>query len=104
VRRLFAAAAGLTAAVLVAGCQSNGYLPNGAYSGSTSQDTAVNVNVSDGGVTLDGITMQRRTDGWLQGQHHKQIRMKCRTAFHGDELFCDISRNGQLETDELMKV
>ena len=90
--------------VLLTGCQSNGFLPNGSYSGSTAQEKAINVVVGDGGITLDGTKMHRRTDGWFEAEHDKHLRLRCHPAFHGDELVCDVNRHGQLETDELMKI
>lgn len=96
----------VAALVLLAltGCKgSNQFLPNGYYSGSTSDSQAVNVVVG-GKITLDGVEVRFARNGWLLGVRDKRLRLRCHTQNHQTELSCLIDRHGRQETDELLKL
>lgn len=121
--------AGLTLSVatstvaLLAGCQAaTGGLPDGSYAGSNQANQAVTVIVSGGRVvSFDQLVVGRglhnsyRVYSTTYKRRLPLASIKCRSAFHDQELFCSVrvtrdypaaglTVSGHSETVELMKL
>jgi hypothetical protein len=82
--------------------QANTFVPDGAYSGSTSTNAEVDLQVNSGEIKLDGKVLKR--DDKLHGYVEKKRKwaITCKTSKGTKDIICRLTRAGHTETVELM--
>ena len=96
----------VTAALLLAACSNQAdklFVPEGAYSGSTSTDEEVNLTVNGGEVKLQGKSLKGDADGSFVEKKRKW-RITCHQEKGSKDISCTWIRDGKAETIELMQL
>ena len=77
------------------------FVPEGAYSGSTSTDEEVNLQVNGGEVKLQGKSLKRDEDGSYV-ETKRKWRISCHQEKGSKDISCTWTHNGRKENIELM--
>jgi hypothetical protein len=95
----------VVAALPLAGCAEKNltFVPDGYYSGSTSTDQEVDLQVNGGEVKLDGKTLKRDEKGRYVEKKRKWV-IDCTKQKGSKDITCELTRGGRTETVELMRL
>ena len=102
--RRHAAAVAALAVLALSACTNQAdkeFVPEGAYTGSSSADEEVNLTVSGGEVKLQGKTLKQDTDGSYVEKKGKW-RLDCHKEKGSKDISCKWTHDGRTETIELM--